>query len=278
MKWVSLVLIGLLPAVAPANLVISEVLFNEVGSDVSGEWIEIYNNGTEAVDLTGWRIGDEEARAGTSLTEAMLVFPGGATIAPGVVQVMALNAIRFNALYGFLPTYEAASGSAGDDPAVPNLTNDPVWDPDGGIINMSNANDHVLLVDAADGIVDRMNWGNNGGLSPGLNPDAEADGQSWQRIDPRTDTDRPEDWELAPADVRSTPGKIPGPLLFQAELFEGPSGPTLRWTPKSGATTYRVQMSEGLEEWSDEALELTTTEWVLPLTLPARVFFRVLAD
>ena len=31
-------------------------------------------------------------------------------------------------------------------------------------------------------------------------------------------------------------------------------------------------------EWSDEALELTTTEWVLPLTLPARVFFRVLAD
>jgi hypothetical protein len=37
-------------------------------------------------------------------------------------------------------------------------------------------------------------------------------------------------------------------------------------------------MSEGLVEWSDEALELTTTEWVLPLELPARVFFRVLAD
>jgi len=37
-------------------------------------------------------------------------------------------------------------------------------------------------------------------------------------------------------------------------------------------------MSGALGEWSDEALELTVTQWLLPAALPTRVFFRVLAD
>ena len=278
MRNLAVTVLALLAAEARAGVVISEVLFNEVGSDVSGEWIEIYNNGTETVSLTGWKIGDEEARGATSLTEAMLVFPEGASIAPGEVQVVAVNATVFNNSYGFQPKYEGASGTSGDDASVPNLTTDPVWDPDGGVINMSNSNDHVLLVNAADELVDRVNWGNNGGLNPGLNPDGEADGQSWQRIDPTKDSDLAADWELGPLEQRSTPGKVPGNIFFQAEIFDGPGGPTLRWPAKAGAASYRVQMSGALGEWSDEALELTVTQWLLPAALPTRVFFRVLAD
>ncbi len=263
---------------ARAGVVISEVLFNEIGSDVSGEWIEIYNHGPETVNLGGWKIGDEEARGATGLTEAMMVFPPGSSIASGQVQVIAMNANLFFVQYGFLPDYETASGTAGDHPEVPNLTNDPVWDPDGGVINLSNSNDHVLLLNAEEEIVDRVNWGNNGGLNPGLDPDAEADGQSWQRINPRINTGTAADWELVPLDRLSTPGTVTRPFLFQAEIVNGPRGPTLRWPAWTGAAGYRVQMSESLAAWSNVASQLTVTEWVLPEALPERVFFRVLAD
>ena len=278
MKRILIAAAGLIPLLGRAEVVISEVLFNEPGSDVSGEWMELYNNGGESVALSGWRIGDEETRAGTSLTEAMMFFPEGASIAPGEVQIVAANAIRFFNLYGLKATYEGVGGALGDDAEVPNLATDGEWDPDGGIINMSNSNDHVLLVSAEGVVVDRVNWGNNGGLSPGL-ADIEADGQSWQRMDPRVDTNGAADWALAPLEQHSTPGQVPGPRIFQAEVVvvEG-AGPTLRWSPHPGALSYRVQMSVDLAEWSDEALQLGNTEWVLPTDLPARVFFRVWAD
>lgn len=39
---------------------ISEFMPNPVGSDEEGEWIEIYNNSDKVVDLSGWKIDDEE--------------------------------------------------------------------------------------------------------------------------------------------------------------------------------------------------------------------------
>src|SRR5512145_1110710 len=90
-------------AAAPAHaaLVISEVLANEVGSDVTGEWIEIYNTGPLPIDLSNYKIGDEETSGGTGATEAMHQFPAGATIAPNSVQIIAVTASRFFTVYGF---------------------------------------------------------------------------------------------------------------------------------------------------------------------------------
>src|SRR5688572_947828 len=129
-----------------AALLISEVLFNEVGSDVTGEWIEIFNGGPSAIDLSNYKIGDEETSGGTSLTEALYRFPAGAMIAPGEVQIVSAGAARFLTVYGFLPTYESAS----TNPLVPDMTVYSTWDSDGGTINMSNTNDQAVLVDATD--------------------------------------------------------------------------------------------------------------------------------
>src|SRR5690606_15371732 len=106
----------------------------------------------------------------------------------------------------------------------------------------------------------------------------EADGQSWYRIDPTTDTDSPEDWALTPLEIRSTPGTQPVAVVFDAVIEESAFGPLLRWNEAGGSVTYRVQMSEDLQEWTDEALELTELEWPLPRPLPPQVFFRVWAD
>jgi hypothetical protein len=192
-----------------AALLVSEVCFNEVGSDTTGEWIEIFNNGSSPINLSNYKIGDEEQNGGTSLTEALFQFPAGATINPGAVQVVAVSATRFQTVYGFLPTYE----TAGTDGTVPDLSIYSAWDPDGGQINMSNTNDQALIVDPADAIIDNTSWGNTNAFNPAVDITGNLDGQSIERINPYVDTNTASDWQLgpttSPAASRSTPGTVP---------------------------------------------------------------------
>lgn len=41
-----------------ANVVLNEILANEPGSDVNGEFIELVNIGNATTDLTGWTLSD----------------------------------------------------------------------------------------------------------------------------------------------------------------------------------------------------------------------------
>jgi hypothetical protein len=196
------------PAPSRAAVVISEILYNEVGSDTAGEWLEIFNNGGAAVDLTNWKIGDEEASGGTGATEAMFAFPAGTVIAPGEVMVIAVDADRFLTVYGFLPDFELF-GSAANNLLVPDLTVYGAWDPDGGLINMSNSNDQALLLNPSDAAADAASWGNTFAFNPALSG-GTPDGQSYYRLDPYSDTDTAADWALTPGGG-STPGIIPEP-------------------------------------------------------------------
>jgi hypothetical protein len=197
-----------------AGLMINEVVFNEVGSDVTGEWIEIFNTGPTTIDLTNYKIGDEETSGALGgATEAMQRFPAGASIAPGELQVVAVSATRFLTVYGILPTYEASATNA----LVPDLLPYPAWDPDGGAFNMANGNDQAVILDAADAIVDAASWGSSTfAFNPALG--AALDGQSYERKNAYFDTNTADDWATvgtiddAAAD-RSTPftANVPEP-------------------------------------------------------------------
>ena len=50
-------------ASSPA-LLISEVLYDVVGTEPDGEWIEIYNAGASAIDLSGYKVVDEDEQGG----------------------------------------------------------------------------------------------------------------------------------------------------------------------------------------------------------------------
>lgn len=56
------------------NIVLSEILPNPEGSDTDTEWIEIYNMGTENVNLGNWSLDDEEGGS------THYIFPAGTTI------------------------------------------------------------------------------------------------------------------------------------------------------------------------------------------------------
>ncbi|MBU2263634.1 lamin tail domain-containing protein, partial [Patescibacteria group bacterium] len=56
MLVIRLILISFfLPLFASASVVINEIMYDLEGSDSGREWVEIYNNGSSPVDLTGWK-------------------------------------------------------------------------------------------------------------------------------------------------------------------------------------------------------------------------------
>ncbi len=63
------------------DIVINEILYNPVSGDSDDEFVELYNRGSQAVDLSGWKMTD-----GISYT-----FPVGTVIAPDGYIVLARN-------------------------------------------------------------------------------------------------------------------------------------------------------------------------------------------
>ncbi len=67
------------PFFASANVIINEVMYDLDGADRGREWIEIYNGGTEAIDLSGWKFyeGGTNHRIKTA-GEGSFIVPSGA--------------------------------------------------------------------------------------------------------------------------------------------------------------------------------------------------------
>jgi hypothetical protein len=194
LNLLTVILIAALAVRAEAALLITEVVYDEAGTDADGEWIEIYNNGSTTLDLSNYKFGDEETPSSVSNTEATHRFPIGATIASGEVQIIAQKADRFHTLHGFLPNYEIVGTNA----AVPNVSSYTGWDADGGIITLSNTGDQVYLLDENDNIIDGVSWITTTPyyLDQTLPATQVNVGQSYERISGLIDNDLAADWQL----------------------------------------------------------------------------------
>lgn len=69
---------------------IGKLVFNEL-SATGGDWIEIYNTGSDAVDVSGYKLADNEIDAAAPRLAQALVFASGTTIAPGGYLVVIAN-------------------------------------------------------------------------------------------------------------------------------------------------------------------------------------------
>ena len=129
---------------AKADVIISEIMYNPNSSELAPvltEWVEIYNNGNTAVDITGWTLRDED---GTSTT----VLPT-ASIAPGEAVVLYSDNLT--------PSQWAAAWGAGyqffqvgiDD--LNNLSNSP-----------SATNEILELIDDMGNTIDVVNFDDSG--------------------------------------------------------------------------------------------------------------------
>ena len=111
-----------------ADVFMTELTDPQNSSD-AGRYVELYNNGSDAVDLsTGWALqrwtnGNAEPQTAVSLT---------GTISSGGFYIICNDAVEYSTTYGLTCDQDIGSGGAAD----------------------SNGDDNIALLDASGNIVD----------------------------------------------------------------------------------------------------------------------------
>lgn len=161
-------------AVDPEDIkvVFSEVFYDTPGTDSVEEWIELYNNSLVTVDLSGWKITDNNGSGST------YTIPPGYTIAPGTYFTIAVDSSGFTALYGY---------NADLYGYIPGLNND---------------GDALILTNKPGVAMDAAAWegGSTGGIPAGWGSSTDpvaSIGSTIVRTDPAVDTDTYTDWSAA---------------------------------------------------------------------------------
>lgn len=190
------------PAIGNA-LLITEVLYDALGDEDTGEYIEIANVGDLAIDIGGYSIGDAEFPRFTSSGEGMYKFPEGTIIKPNQVMVIAANAQGIKDRYDVTPDFELDSSM----PDVPKLEQNAAWAT--GMIRLANDGDQALLYDRDMNIVDAVVWNDSApfpGVAPYMPPAGGMNGHSIERLSAVDTNDCAIDFVDQP---NPTPGKTP---------------------------------------------------------------------
>jgi len=184
-----------------ANVVINELYYDHPSGDTGYEFLELYNNGTEAVDLSGWQV----QWAGSTWTPpyGYWDFPVGTTIAPG--DYLLIGGDQVETFFGEVPdlvfnfTFQNASSSGGGPTDGVRITDE--------VINPTTPYYDTNLYDAP-------NTNNLRGddANPGqqLCPDV-VNGHSLERVTLGVDNNLAADWfdNSTPTPTRSSTGIAP---------------------------------------------------------------------
>lgn len=166
------------------HLLISEIYYDTIGSDNDEEWLEIHNPADETVDMSNYKIGDEETMGEG---EGMYIFPPETRIDSHGTIVVAKDAVGFYSLYGKYPDFEITSSDddISDFSSTKDLQKYSDWA--SGSLSLTNSGDEVLLLDEGDNVVDVVVYeeGEYGGLTP--HPGV-ASGNSLERHSKDNDT------------------------------------------------------------------------------------------
>ncbi len=182
------------------DILISEVMYdpaNGGGADSNHEWVEIYNPGPLDLDISAFKITDEEFPGGT---EGAFRFPAGTTIEAGAVLLICDTATDVEAEF---------SGSSCDvevnnSNSTPDMIRYDSWATGFGL-DLSNSGDELILLGPLDEVVDALNWGTSFEfMNPSID-DVDA-GRSLFRPDLGLDTDTRDDWSDTD---EPTPGALP---------------------------------------------------------------------
>ena len=118
-------------SISYSQVIINEIMYNPSysgGTSDDGEYVELFNAGQSAVDLSGYKLSDA----------IDFTFPSGATIAAGSYLVVGRDSVRFKEDNGFDPHFDWGGNSGGG--------------------NLSNSTETVKLLDGSDATVDEVTY------------------------------------------------------------------------------------------------------------------------
>ncbi|HET6408472.1 MAG TPA: lamin tail domain-containing protein [Chthoniobacteraceae bacterium] len=171
---------------ARGDVIINELMYHPASEEVAEEYIELFNSGATAVDMSGWQFTN-----GVQFT-----FPNGRSIAPGEYLVVAANSATFQAKYPVVTSF--VGGWSGQ---------------------LSNSSNRVTLRDSLGVIKDDVAYSDDGDWSVrqrdvvldfghrGWDWESPADGfgRSLELINPGFDNQVGQNW-LASVPAEGTPG------------------------------------------------------------------------
>ncbi len=189
-------------AVSTPTLLITELMPHPTHGGT--EWVEIAYWGDTPLDLSEYKIGDEETLGGG---EGMMRFPAGTEIAPGQIMLIAQDPAAFQLRYGFPPDFAWDE----NDTAVSTLLR--ASDLATGSFNLANSGDEVLILGPDNELVDALSYGTSTHFFDPAVP-APFAGQTLARHNPPCDNDTAVDWIA----TRPTPGQLPDPQPCQPPL------------------------------------------------------------
>jgi signal peptidase I len=198
------------PTPTPAEVVINEVEYNSVqeGMDGNYEWLELYNNTSSPITLSGWTITDNNSS--DTIPDLTLPAKGFAVVAAKEV--------------GFKTNYSSFSG------LIVYISGGEVGD------GLANAGDQLVLKDNTGTEIDAVSWGTDkSAFDPSVsNVDA---GHSISRKEKGVDTNTATDW-MDTYSGSTPPGPNPGTNPHPPDLTETTptSSPTPSPTPEASST------------------------------------------
>lgn len=154
-----LTLVGLTgPVMAQTNQVVINEVYHSAPGNLRSEFVELFNPGTSAVDLSGW-----------AFTKGITyVFPAGTTLGPGAYLVVAMDPVVFAADFGFTPLGPFSGKLSGDG-------------------------EEIRLVNSLGGTVDSVDYG----VEFPWPVNASGDGPSMELINPSLDNNLGGSWRAA---------------------------------------------------------------------------------
>ncbi len=159
------------------TVVINEIMYKSsdsagTGGVASGDWIELYNYGSDPVDISGWKIKDnKDVRDFT--------FAGSTVLDAGGFIVICRNKANFKAVY----------------PEVKNLVGEFKFG--------FGSEDAVRLFRTDGGLADIVEYTS----LPPWYPEANGTGPSLELINPKSDNALPDNWNVN-IDITGTPGRM----------------------------------------------------------------------
>lgn len=80
-----------LPNVSSASVIVNEIMYDVSGTDSGREWVEVYNNGSDSVDLTGWKFLESVSASNHGLTAVY----GSLTLPAGGFAIISNDTTKF---------------------------------------------------------------------------------------------------------------------------------------------------------------------------------------
>jgi hypothetical protein len=154
------------------GIVINEINYNSSDDFDSGDWIEIYNNDVDTIDISSWSIKDEK-------DDHMFTISENTLIAPDSYLIFCSELILFTTLF---PDIENYYGNLG--------------------FNLSGKSDAVRIFDNFEHLVDIVEYKDS-------NPwpsNADGNGPTLELTNPRKDNSEPNNWNNSIGN--GTPGFI----------------------------------------------------------------------